>query len=448
VPASWNLLADPRNNIAGADPAGHRLTPTPMGGARRSDPVDVLLTYRYTFRGSKGRQTGKLYMAEIRYTFTRPTIAVLRWLTDPGPGVPPVIGNVLLGELFASPKAVIAGVLNGLILNIVALCMHSGMIFAGFIVVDVALATARILVVHRAVRAAARSLRTPTDLYLVTASLWCALQGAMAFTAMQTSSIALQLLAATTVMGLIGPICARNYAAPRYALMLVGLCDLPFVLGAALSGDLWLLVLVLQTPLFLFGVVTVIRRFQTMAVATLKGEQESYDRARQDALTGLLNRFGLMEMLDAQYAVPPHNFILFYLDLDGFKPINDNFGHQAGDRILQAVAGRLRSCLRDGDVVSRLGGDEFVIVAPDMSPADGAAYAEAIIRKIADERYAIDEIGALQIGISVGFACTPEDGLGGDDLHRKADAALYEAKAAGRGVQRRFSSFSSITVAP
>ena len=146
-----------------------------------------------------------------------------------------------------------------------------------------------------------------------------------------------------------------------------------------------------------------------------------------------------MEMLDAHFAVPPHRFILFYLDLDGFKPINDNFGHQVGDRILQAVANRLKSGIRDFDIVSRLGGDEFVIVAPNILPLDGAAYAEAIIHKIANERYSLDGIGPLQIGISVGFACAPEDGIVGNDLHRKADAALYEAKAAGRGVQRRFS---------
>ena len=379
-------------------------------------------------------------MAEERYAFTRPNIALLRWLTDPGLGVPPQIGMVLLGELFASPKAVIAGVLNGLILNVVALFIHSGMIFAAFVVADVALVSARILVVQRAVRAASRGLQTPTDLYLVTASLWCALQGAMAFTALQTNSLALQLLSATTVMSLIGPICARNYAAPRYALTLIGLCDLPFVAGAALSSNPWLLMLVLQTPLFLFGTVIIIRRFHAMAVANLTAEQSNYDRARQDSLTGLLNRFGLTEMLDVQCAVPPHQFILFYLDLDGFKPINDEFGHQAGDRILQAVACWLQAVSHQGDIVSRLGGDEFVIVAPGLSPSNGAAYAQAIIRQITAERYTLDGGGTVQIGISVGFACAPEDGLAGDDLHRKADTALYEAKAAGRGVQRRYSS--------
>ncbi len=377
-------------------------------------------------------------MSGVRNNFTAPNSAVLRWLTDPGRDIAPSIARKLLGEIFASPKAVIAGVLNGLILNITALCMHRGKVFGVFVAIDLILAALRLAVVRRAVTAAARDQSTPTDLYLLTAVAWCALEGAMAFAAMRTGSLALQLLAATTVMGLVGPICARNYAAPRYAVTLVGLCDLPFVAGAAFSGDHWLIILVLQTPLFFVGVAAIINRFQSMAVATLQAEQDSDERARYDTLTNLLNRFGLMEALDAQYLRASKQFILFYLDLDGFKPINDSFGHQAGDKILRAVADRMRSSVRACDILSRLGGDEFVIVAPDMTPEDGAGYASSIIRSVADEPYVLDGIGRLRIGISVGFACAPEDGLAGDDLHRKADAALYEAKAAGKGIQRRF----------
>lgn len=353
---------------------------------------------------------------------------------------------MLLGELFAAPKAVVAAVLNGLVLNVVALCMGEGIVFAAFIALDGFLVSARLLLIRSATRAVSRGLPTPTDLYLATAALWCALQGTMAFAALQTHSLALQLLSATTAVGLVGPICARNYAAPRFALLLVGLCDLPFVAGAALSGDRWLLVLVLQTPLFLFGTMTIIRRFQSMAVAALTAEQDSRDRARRDPLTGLLNRSGLAETLDAQCGASPGRLVLLYLDLDGFKPINDSFGHEAGDHILQAVARRLQAASRDGDIVSRLGGDEFVIVAPGLLASEASAYAEAIIRRITEEDYAVDGRVRVRVGISVGFACAPEDGLAGRDLQRKADAALYAAKASGRGVQRRFGDAARATV--
>ncbi len=377
-------------------------------------------------------------MLPRRYEFTRPCLRLSRWLTNPGKDVPAQIGDVLLGELFASPKAVMAGVLSGLILNVVALAMGGPSVFALFIVLDFALVTARIVVVRRATRAAVLSMPTPTDAYLLTAASWCALQGAMAFAAMMTHMLALQLLAATSVMGLVGPICARNYAAPRYAMLLVALSNLPFITGAILSGNPWLLVLAVQAPLFLFGTSTIVRRFQAMAVSTLAAEQESHERARHDVLTGLLNRFGLRETLDALYPTAPHRFVLFYLDLDGFKPINDTFGHQAGDEVLQLVAGRLMAVIQNGDVVARLGGDEFVIVGRNTSPDEGTAYALRIIQRVTDAPYVLEGIGPVRVGISVGFACAPEDGLAGDDLHRKADAALYEAKAAGKGVFRRF----------
>jgi diguanylate cyclase (GGDEF)-like protein len=376
-------------------------------------------------------------MPANRYHFTTPRFALIRWLTYPGHGVSRDISSLLLGELYASPNAVIAGLLNGLIVNIVALCLHSGLIFAFYAALDGVIMVVRLTVVHRAIAAASQGRPTSTDYYLMSATSWCALQGAVAFTAMRTGIMPLQLLSTITVMGLVGPICARNYAAPRYAMMLICLCDLPFVAGAALSGDPWLLVILLQTPIFLFGVKTIISRIQTMAIATLQAEQAGRHRSRHDSLTGLLNRFGLMEALDAKYAVH-ERFILFYLDLDGFKPINDTFGHHAGDEILAAVAARLCDGVRAGDIVSRLGGDEFVVVAPNMSPAEGASLADSLIRRITDEPYRLDGIGPLRIGVSIGFACTPEDAVHGADLHRKADAALYEAKSAGRGTHRRY----------
>jgi diguanylate cyclase (GGDEF)-like protein len=326
-------------------------------------------------------------------------------------------------------------VINGLILNIAALGLHAGVVFAAFAAIDLVLVIIRIRVVRLALNAAENGRPTPTDLYLLTATCWYALLGAMAFMATYSAIVPLQLLAITYVVGMVGPICARNYPAPRYALMAVILCELPLVIGAGLSGSRWMLIMVLQTPLFLYGAITVIRRFQTIAVAALRSEHESSHRARHDPLTGLINRLGLDEALNAAN----DRFTLYYLDLDGFKTINDNFGHAAGDKVLNAVAVRLLSVVRSDDIVSRLGGDEFVILAPNMSPPLAALFAGRIVRVITDEPYVFDKIGSLSVGVSVGFVCVPEDARRDDDLLQKTDAALYEAKAAGKGAYRRYS---------
>jgi diguanylate cyclase (GGDEF)-like protein len=367
---------------------------------------------------------------------------VLRWLVDPTHDVPPKIRALMLGELFATPTVIMAGLINGLMLNSVALCMHQGPVFLMFMLLDVALVAIRIPLIHRLMRAATLGRPTATDTYLILALLWCGLQGAIAFAAVWSGRPALQLLSAATVMGLVGPICARTYSAPRYAILLVCLCDLPFVAGAAASGEPWLLVLVLQMPLFLFGAMTVIRRFHSVSITALLARDESQERAQHDHLTGLLNRFGLTAALAAQQDFAGRPVVLLYLDLDGFKHVNDTFGHEAGDAVLRAVAERLRSVTRTSDIVVRLGGDEFVIVAPDMGPAEAERFGTSIMRRITEQPCAIGLADPVRIGVSIGFACAPDDGDVMDVLHRKADAALYSAKRSGKGVQRRFTEAS------
>jgi len=108
------------------------------------------------------------------------------------------------------------------------------------------------------------------------------------------------------------------------------------------------------------------------------------------------------------------------------------------NKVLSAVATRLLSVVRTDDIVARLGGDEFVIVAPNMSPPLATLFAERIVRSIADEPYVIEEVGPLRVGVSVGYVCVPDDACRDDDLLQKIDAALYEAKAVGKGTHRRY----------
>ncbi len=164
--------------------------------------------------------------------------------------------------------------------------------------------------------------------------------------------------------------------------------------------------------------------------------------ANVDVLSGLPNRGRVRQLLgEALRAATAGNVpcAIMFLDLDGFKPVNDTFGHPKGDAVLQAVAKRLCDEVAADGHVGRMGGDEFAIVINDaQSRRKVEALADRIIRSIA-EPYLIDQTEII-IGVSIGCAFGPIDGATVDDLILKADLALYEAKGAGRGVARYFSS--------
>jgi diguanylate cyclase (GGDEF)-like protein/PAS domain S-box-containing protein len=161
--------------------------------------------------------------------------------------------------------------------------------------------------------------------------------------------------------------------------------------------------------------------------------------ARHDALTDLPNRVLFRERLDEAlgHARRGQALALLCLDLDQFKAVNDTLGHPIGDALLQAVARRLASHLRDSDTVARLGGDEYAIVqAPIARPADAAALADRLIELLNEP---FDVAGhQIVIGTSIGIAFAPQDGLDPDQLLKSADLALYRAKTEGRGIYRLF----------
>jgi diguanylate cyclase (GGDEF)-like protein len=156
------------------------------------------------------------------------------------------------------------------------------------------------------------------------------------------------------------------------------------------------------------------------------------ERSQRDPLTGAVNRLGF----DAAFAraLAGSNgrpVALAYVDLDGFKAVNDTFGHAAGDEVLTEVAKRLSAVVRDGDVVARLGGDEYALVLLDVTPdvlADVAARATAAIRAPIATR-----AGAVQVDGSVGLATAPRDGTTLDQVLHAADARMYRQKHARSG---------------
>lgn len=158
------------------------------------------------------------------------------------------------------------------------------------------------------------------------------------------------------------------------------------------------------------------------------------DLAHTDGLTGLPNRIALMQHLDRAIARCGNEkyFAVLFIDLDKFKPVNDQHGHQIGDLLLQEVAARIRSNVRASDIVGRLGGDEFLMVIESIENTEHAGpIAQEVIEQLT-EPFFIQGL-TLNIGASVGVAFYPKDGRSADDIIGAADQAMYQAKEAGRG---------------
>lgn len=172
----------------------------------------------------------------------------------------------------------------------------------------------------------------------------------------------------------------------------------------------------------------------------MRAEKQNAYFASHDPLTNLPNRRHFMERLEQALAQRKRKggwLAVMYLDLDRFKPVNDTFGHAAGDLLLADVARRLKSVCRSEDVVARIGGDEFTILSTSADEPDGSlGLAERILAAFV-EPFSLDGPRAL-VGASIGIAFAPYDGVSPDELLRKADQALYAAKSAGRNTVRTF----------
>ena len=165
--------------------------------------------------------------------------------------------------------------------------------------------------------------------------------------------------------------------------------------------------------------------------------------AQHDLLTGLANRAVFSEKLeDTAKRLARHGttFTVLMLDLDKFKNVNDTLGHPAGDQLLVEVAQRLKSSLRDTDVLARLGGDEFAIIQEnEKNQTEGAIALALRIIGLIEKPFDLDG-NTVGVGTSIGIAFAPEHGIDAETLLRKADLALYAAKSGGRNDFRVFCS--------
>lgn len=276
------------------------------------------------------------------------------------------------------------------------------------------------------------SVMLPSGLAMVSFGIGCAL-------CLATGDIALSTMALSGQMGVLAGIATRWAVVPRIAIAVMTISVLPPMLVLIAAGGVNL-----AAALSLGFAAAVIASFIFQNRAALHAAISSGEylrrKAQTDHLTGLANRAELMqrmaeacaELPDPEGRMRGRGFAVLYIDLDGFKAVNDSHGHAAGDEILQRVGDSLRQVTGPEELVARIGGDEFVALLRDADALTARGVADELIAAISREHRLADG-RSVRIGCSVGVCTAPEQGREPEVLLARADAALYEVKAQGKG---------------
>ncbi|WP_166041485.1 GGDEF domain-containing protein [Sphingosinicella sp. YJ22] len=352
-----------------------------------------------------------------------------RWLLDIGRDIPAPVRARLLANVYGSLTIYVGAVFNTiLIAAILAARIDTPLLYiwAGF---EILLAAVRLQVLLVCRRASEKGAPAPVDLYVILSLLWGAGIGLGTFAVVMSGDWVAATIAGMSMAAMLGGLSFRYFGAPRLACAMLIVSTLPGAIACGLSGEPILLVAALQMPLYVVIMTRAAWWMNGTMVAALCAEHENGHRARHDALTGLLNRTGLADAI----AAAPAGLRLgcLFLDLDGFKRVNDTMGHAAGDDLLAMVAARLRDTMKTGDIFARIGGDEFLLVAPMASAAHARDRGEAMIAAVAGLPYVIGSQGVL-IGASVGAALQGDKARSLEAMIAAADEALYRAKSGER----------------
>lgn len=367
--------------------------------------------------------------------YSAPRWRAVRWLLDCGQDIPADVNNALIASLFGTLPIFIGGVANTIVIAGLAAARNPDVWFVGWFIFELVLGFTRILVLRHALLNAMSGKCTPTDLYIGLSLLWAASVGYGATISLVSGDWTIAALICLSSAAMAGGICFRNFGAPRLAATMMSLSMAPIAVGALFAGQPIFLAALLQIPFYLYSMSVAATKLNRMLVTTMRAERDNERRAQHDVLTGLLNRAGLSAAID-RYCAPGTctSCALLYLDLVGFKRINDSFGHPAGDALLKGLATRLNSLAGTDGVAARVGGDEFVLLLRNTDVARAQEMAERVIAEFAapfEQAYA-----SCKIGVSVGIAMAPDHGEDFDTLIARADEALYRAKAGGVSAAR------------
>ncbi|MDP2802803.1 MAG: GGDEF domain-containing protein [Phreatobacter sp.] len=373
-------------------------------------------------------------MVNETHGFSAPRWRLTRWLATTSQRVPDDVRAALIAQLFGTLPIFLGGMVNTMAIAVLVVIWHPSPLLIAWCCLEITVSLSRLAVMIHALRAVRRGGRTFTDLTILLAVAWGFTTGLGAGLILMTGDWPTAIVVCISAAGMTGGMCFRYVGAPRLATAVIAGALLPATVGALLSGNTILLISAVQAPALLLAMSMAAFQLHRMLVATMMAERENLQRTRVDALTGLANRAGLIREFETRLAAgAPEGkpFALLYLDLDGFKAINDTHGHLIGDRILAVVAERMRTVLAPGDMAGRLGGDEFVILAAAGGDTEALALGRDALAAISAP-YLLADGHTARIGVSIGIAIATQDGRDWDTLMARADTALYVAKARGK----------------
>lgn len=374
-------------------------------------------------------------MANSTEVFSLPRWRLTQWLVDPGRPVTPEIRQALVSNLFGSLSVFVGGVINTVLVAVLIASYLQRPPFYMWAALEILICTSRIMLLVASRRMARAGRRTPTDWHLVLGLAWAGSIGTGTYLSITSGSWLAAALACLSAAAMVGGLCFRNFAAPRMTGVMILLVLGPCVAGAIAAGEPLFMLTLIQLPVYVISMTSAAFRMNAMLIATMESERESDHRARHDPLTGLPNRASLLheiQRMTARLRETHQRLAVFYLDLDGFKHINDMHGHGSGDEVLKLVAERIRGVLRAPMQAFRIGGDEFVLLVGEAERNDLQLLAQRLLRVI-QMPYTLPNGLQVRIGSSIGIAHIEPQGQTPDTILEAADQALYIAKSRGKG---------------
>ncbi|WP_164999621.1 GGDEF domain-containing protein [Salinicola tamaricis] len=366
-----------------------------------------------------------------------PRYRFLRWLSGCDRTLPEEVMVRLSGGAIMHLPLLLAGMTCTLIAGVAMLIDAPSPFMLAWVTLILALMVGRVLEYRWRLKRAQRGQSTPVDGVLILALLWALSLGGLGAYALVAAPPALKLVAIGTLLVVSSSYPALCIGRPRLSVLLVLLADVPLKLAVPFQAESAYWIFVAQGPIYWLATLWFSCYLNGFAERALLGESRSRFQAEHDHLTGLHNRPGFYRRVDelrrSVAGVLPAT--LYYIDLDGFKQINDHQGHEAGDALLVDVARLFQQVLRQQDIVVRWGGDEFLLLLPGASEFLAADIAERLLTSV-------KALGMTYPGVGMSMGIAREADLRQLDAERlvklidRADAALYQAKRAGKGRYR------------